>query len=98
MDNVEQMVQCPDPISEKIVHLVAKYNAAEDTMAVIKKSFEHDEMKLKDFLQMIRQLSGKQCKQMSKMIKINEAMNPHMGGPVQNAYNLGDMPNYQQQQ
>lgn len=98
MDSVDQMVQFPDPISEKIVHLVAKYNAVEDCMAVIKKSFENDEIKLKDFLQNIRQLSGKQCKQMNKMFKINEAMNSQMGAnQVQNAYSLPDMPVYQQQ-
>ncbi len=49
-DTVSQMVKCPDPISEKVVNLVAKYNAVEDCMAVIKKAFEHDELTLKEFL------------------------------------------------
>ena len=51
------MVKCPDPISDKIVKVVAKYNAIEDCMAVIKKSFEKDDVNLKDFLQNIRILS-----------------------------------------
>ena len=63
-DSIDQMVKCPDPISEKIVHLVAKHNAIEDCMAVVKKAFENDELELKEFLQNIRQLSTKQAKQM----------------------------------
>ena len=53
-DSVEEMVKAADPISEKIIHLVAKYNAIEDCMAIIKKGFEHDELDLKDFLHNIR--------------------------------------------
>lgn len=79
----------PDPISEKIIHLVAKNNSIEDCMAIIKKAFENDQISLKDYLQNIRQLSTKQSKQIYKLIKINEAMRG-MGQP-QNAYDLGGM-------
>ena len=53
-ESIDQMVKCPDPISEKIVHLVAKHNALEDCMAVVKKAFENDEVELKEFLQNVR--------------------------------------------
>jgi hypothetical protein len=53
------MVKASDPISEKIVHLVAKYNALDDTILLIKKGFEHEELNLKEFLGTVRQLSMK---------------------------------------
>lgn len=53
-ESVDQMVKCTDPISEKIVHLVAKHNALEDCMAVVKKAFENDELELKEFLINVR--------------------------------------------
>ena len=49
-DAIDEMVKCPDPFSEKIVHLVAKYNAIEDCMSAVKKGFEKDAIPLKDFL------------------------------------------------
>lgn len=85
------MVKCPDPISEKIVHLVAKHNALEDCMAVVKKAFENDELELKEFLQNIRQLSTKQAKQVQKMFKINQTVSASAGGG-QDAYSLPAMP------
>ena len=69
------MIKYPDPISEKIVHLAAKNNAIEDCMAAVKKGFEHDVCDLKEFLAQIRALAGKQCKQITKMMKIKEALN-----------------------
>ena len=70
MDNLDEIIQCPDPFSEKIIHIVSKYNALEDCMAIVKKGFEKDAISVQDFLKQIRQLSMKQCKQITKMHKI----------------------------
>jgi len=70
MDNLDEIIQCPDPFSEKIIHIVSKYNALEDCMAIVKKGFEKDAIPVQDFLKQIRQLSMKQCKQITKMHKI----------------------------
>jgi len=51
--------------------LVAKHNALEDCQAIIKKSFEKEELSLKDFLKNIRELAMKQSKTIVKMNKIN---------------------------
>lgn len=45
-DDVHQMVSTTDPFSEKIIHLVSKYNALEDCMAAVKKGFEKDSISL----------------------------------------------------
>ena len=34
-DNVDDLVYCQDPISQKIVHLVAKYKALDDCMSAV---------------------------------------------------------------
>ena len=73
-DNIETLVSCQDPFSEKIVNLVAKYKALDDCMSAVQKGFEKDAINLPDFLQSIRKLSGKQFKQLHKMGKINEKM------------------------
>ena len=65
------MVKCSDPISEKVVHLVAKFNALDECMVAVKKAYEKDSMDLKEYLQGIRTLSVKQCKQLNKMNKIS---------------------------
>ena len=56
------MIKPSDPFSEKIIYLVAKYNALEECMAAIKKAFEKGALSLPDYLQEIRTLSSKQCK------------------------------------
>ena len=76
VENIGELISCPDPFSEKIVHLVAKHNALEDCMASVKKGFEKGVITLPDFLKQIRQLSMKQCKQITKMQKINAALKP----------------------
>jgi len=53
-DSINQIVTIPDPFSEKIVHLVAKYNALEDCMACVKKGYEKDAVDLTDFLKQVR--------------------------------------------
>ena len=42
VDTIDEVVRCPDPISEKIVSLVAKYNALDECMAAVKKGYEKD--------------------------------------------------------
>jgi len=70
-DTIDALISCPDPFSEKIVHLVSKYNALEDCMGALKKGFEKDAVPLSEFLQHIRALSVKQCKKLQKMSKID---------------------------
>lgn len=41
-DQIDQVITVPNPISEKIINLVAKHNSIEDCMAIIKKGFEND--------------------------------------------------------
>lgn len=73
-DNVDSIIKVPEPVSEKIVHLVAKHHALEDCMAAVKKGFEKDAVDIKSFLKEIRNLAKKQCKQIQKMKKIEAAM------------------------
>ena len=61
-DNIDTLVSCQDPFSEKIVNLVAKYKALDDCMSAVQKGFEKDAVNLQDFLGAIRKLSGKQFK------------------------------------
>jgi hypothetical protein len=49
-DMVDSIVRITDPVSEKIMGLVAKHNALEDCMAAIKKGFEKDAVSISDFL------------------------------------------------
>jgi hypothetical protein len=72
VDNIESLITCPEAFSEKIIHLVSKYNALEDCMGAVKKGFEKDAVGLSEFLQNIRALSVKQCKKMQKMSKIDK--------------------------
>lgn len=95
-DSVDQLVQVTDPISEKIIQLVAKHNALEDCQAIIKKSFEKENMPLKEFLKNIRELAMKQSKTIVKMNKINQSINSHQTNS--DPYNLGEAQPYQQQQ
>ena len=53
-DNLDEIIQCPDPFSEKIIHIVSKYNALEDCMTIVKKGFEKDVIPMQDFLKQIR--------------------------------------------
>lgn len=62
-EQLAQIVTVPDPISEKIMLIVAKQNALEDCMAAVKKAYEKDAVSISDFLKQIRLLSSKQCKQ-----------------------------------
>ena len=39
-DSIDMLVKSPDPISEKIIKLVSKYNALDECMAAVKKGFE----------------------------------------------------------
>ena len=70
-DTIDALLTCPDPFSEKIVHLVSKYNALEDCMGALKKGFEKDAIPLSELLHHIRALSVKQCKKLQKMGKID---------------------------
>lgn len=56
---IDSLVKIPDPISEKIMLLVAKNNALEDCMAAIKKGYEKDAVSISDFLKQVRILSTK---------------------------------------
>ena len=87
-DSVDSMITVNDPFSEKIIALVAKYNALEDCMGAVKKGFEKDAIPLSDFLHHIRALSVKQCKKLQKMEKIDNAINS--GSPNANA-GYGDL-------
>jgi hypothetical protein len=58
------MISCPDPFSEKIIHLASKYKALEDCMAAVKKGFEKDAIDISGLLETIRGLSVKQCKKL----------------------------------
>ena len=53
-DSIDMLVKCPDPISEKIIRLVAKYNALDECMAAVKKAFEKNAIPLNEFLKTIR--------------------------------------------
>ena len=44
----------------RVIDLTAKENALEDCMVAMKKGFEKDEIELKDMLQEVRKLSGRQ--------------------------------------
>ena len=74
-DSLNSIISIPDPFSEKIVHIVSKYNALEDCMAAVKKGFEKDVVSLPDFLKQVRMLAAKQYKQRSKMQRIQNALN-----------------------
>lgn len=76
IEDVDEMITTQDPVSEKIVHLVAKYKALDECMGSCQKAFDKDAISLEEFLKCVRQLSSKQCKQMWKMDKINKAINP----------------------
>lgn len=41
-DQLDKIITVSDPVSEKIMYLVAKHNALEDCMAAIKKGYEKD--------------------------------------------------------
>lgn len=58
-DKVDQLITCPDPFSEKIIGLVAKYHAYDECMAAVKKGFEKDVIPLSEFLKTIRVLAQK---------------------------------------
>ena len=45
-NSVDTLVTCQDPISEKIIHLVAKYNAIDECMAAVKKGYEKEAISL----------------------------------------------------
>ena len=62
-DSIENIIKVTDPVSEKVMHLVAKNNALEDCMAAIKKGYEKDAVSIGDFLKQVRTLAVKQCKQ-----------------------------------
>ena len=64
------LVNSPEPIIEKIIKLVSKYNALDECMAAVKKGFEKNAVNLNEFLKIIRQLSEKQCKIVHKLQKI----------------------------
>lgn len=83
VENLENIVTVQDPFSEKIIQVVAKYNALEDCMGAVKKGFEKEAINLQDFLKTIRQLSMKQCKQIIKMQKIKGAIDPNNAGHQQ---------------
>jgi hypothetical protein len=53
-DSIDMLVKSPDPISEKIIRLVAKYNALDECMAAVKKAFEKNAIPLNEFLKTIR--------------------------------------------
>ena len=74
LESIDKIVTIPDPISEKIVKIVSKYNALEDCMAVVKKGYEKDAVDIKDFLKTVRELSKKQAKQINKMLIIEGAL------------------------
>lgn len=75
IESLDRLVTVPDPYSQKIIALVAKHNALEDCMAAIKKGYEKDAVSIEDFLKQVRALAVKQCKQLQKLKKIDDAMN-----------------------
>jgi hypothetical protein len=74
-EHLDKIITTPDPFSEKITHLIAKSNALEDCMAMVKKGYEKDAVSITDFLKQVRTLAAKQCKQFQKMKKIDLALN-----------------------
>jgi len=61
-------------IDSRIIELTAKENSIEDCMAVLKKSYEKDQISMQEFLQQVRKLSGKQFRQVVKRNKIMKAL------------------------
>ncbi len=73
-DNIDELVFAKTPLSQKMLDLVAKENALEDGLAVIKKCYEKDQIDLKEFLSQVRKMSGKQFKTTIKKQKLMQAM------------------------
>jgi hypothetical protein len=59
IDDVDAMITPADPVSEKIMHLVAKYKTLDECMSSCQKAFDKDAISLEEFLKCIRQLSSK---------------------------------------
>lgn len=73
---LDSMITPGDAISEKIIKLASKYNALDECMSGVKKGFEKGVVDLETFLSTIRELSGKQAKQLMKMQRLQGYMNP----------------------
>ena len=58
-ESLDKIVTIEDPISEKVVQLVAKTKALEDCMLAVKKGYEKDVISIGDFLKEVRNLSNK---------------------------------------
>ena len=56
---IADLVTPADPFSEKIVYILAKYNALEDTISVVKKGFDNGVIPLDQYLKKVRELSNK---------------------------------------
>ena len=74
-ESLDRIVTTSDPISEKVVQLVAKIKALEDCMLAVKKGYEKEVIPISEFLKEVRRLSNSQCKQFIRMRKINDFMN-----------------------
>ncbi len=53
-DNINDLVYPKDPISSKMIHLLAKANSYDDAMGVVKKCYEKDQIGLEDLLLNVR--------------------------------------------
>lgn len=59
VQNVDELVHPSNVFSKALLELQAKNSAIEDCMAIVKKSYDKDQMDLKAFLKIIRELSKK---------------------------------------
>jgi hypothetical protein len=78
-NNVDELVKPANALTEKIIYFHAKNQAIEDTMNVLKKAFEKENIDVDTYLQEVRRLSKKQFKQvynMKKLMSLGKQSNP----------------------
>ena len=56
-DNLTALVNPEDQVSEKIITVMAKYQALEDCLGGLKKGFEKEAISLEDYLKHVRNIS-----------------------------------------
>ena len=78
-DNIDSLVYPSNEVSQKLIHLQSKIAAIDDAMSIVKKAFDKDNLNLQEFLKLIRQLSSKQARQISKIRRLVCATS-QMGG------------------
>ena len=54
IDDVDSLITPADPVSEKIVHLIAKYKTLDECMSSCQKAYDKDAITLEEFLKCVR--------------------------------------------